>query len=133
MANDHLVPLGITWNNPGWQVSALFPNSQAPFGDPVCDSAIGDAQALAGDFVIDNLPVQVQDRSLSGANPASGCLLVITPTSTTTKPIVAYCMHRFGVLLAANDMAHRLWPYLPVADAYEQQLAHQLAGETPFP
>src|SRR6266516_1739141 len=72
MANDHFVPLSITWNNPGWQVSPLFPNSQAPFGDPVCDSAIGDAQALAGAFVINNLPVQVQERSLSGANPAAG-------------------------------------------------------------
>lgn len=137
MANDHFVPLRITWNNPGWQVSPLFPNSQAPFSDTVCDSAVGDAQALAGAFVINNLPVQVQERSLSGANPAAGCMLVITPgrvpgarpTSTAAKPPIAYCLHRFGVLLAANDMAHRQWPYLPLADSYEQGLAHQLATE----
>ncbi len=30
------------------------------------------------------------------------------------------------VLLAANDVAHRLWPTMPVADAYEQHLALQL-------
>ncbi len=136
MANEHLVPLSITWNNPGWQVSALFPNSQAPLADPVCDSARGDAQALAGAFAINNLPVQVQEQSVSGANPAAGCVVVITPgqqpgatpTSTTAKPLVAYCLHRFGVLLAANDTAHRFWPYLSVADAYEQRLAQQLAS-----
>jgi hypothetical protein len=137
MANDHFVPLSITWNNPGWQVSALFSNSQAHFNDTVCDSAIGDAQALAGAFVINNLPLQVKERSVSGANPAAGCVVVITqgrvtgprPTLTTAKPLVAYCLHRFGVLLAANDIAHRFWPYLPVADAYEQRLAQQLASE----
>jgi hypothetical protein len=137
MANDHFVPLRITWNNPGWQVLPLFPSSQAPFSDTVCDSAIGDAQALAGAFVINNLPVQVQKRSLSGANPATGCVLVITPErvpggrlpSTATKPLTAFCLHRFGVLLAANDVAHRQWPYLPLADSYEQGLAYKLATE----
>jgi len=32
------------------------------------------------------------------------------------------------VLLAANALAHRYWPDLPVADAYEQQLAQQMAA-----
>lgn len=40
---------------------------------------------------------------------------------------VAYCLHRFGVLLAANDAAGRAWLYRPRADAYEQGLARQLA------
>jgi hypothetical protein len=136
MANDHFVPLGITWNNPGWQVSALLSNSQAYFNDTVCDSAKGDARALAGAFVINNLPLQVKEQSVSGANPAAGCVVMITsgrvpgprPTLTTAKPLVAYCLHRFGVLLAANDLAHRQWPYLPLADSYEQGLAYQLAG-----
>ena len=136
MANDHFVPLSITWNNPGWQVSALFSNSQAHFNDTVCDSALADAHALAGAFAINNLPQQVHERSLSGANPAAGCVVVATPERVSgakpaliiVKPPVAYCLHRFGVLLAANDLAHRQWPYLPLADAYEQGLANQLAG-----
>jgi len=41
---------------------------------------------------------------------------------------MAYCLYRFGVLLAANDEAHRLWPYLPVADAYEQGIARRLTA-----
>lgn len=136
MANDHFVPLSITWNNPGWQVSVPFSNSQAHFNDTVCDSALADAQALAGAFLINNLPQQVHERSLSGANPAAGCVVVVTsgrvqgarPALIIVKPQVAYCLHRFGVLLAANDLAHRQWPYLPLADAYEQGLAYQLAA-----
>ncbi len=41
----------------------------------------------------------------------------------------AACLHRFGVLLAVNNLAHRLWPFLPVANAYEKRLAEQLAAE----
>jgi hypothetical protein len=32
------------------------------------------------------------------------------------------------VLLAANTLARRYWPGLPVADAYEQQLAQQVVA-----
>ncbi len=51
----------------------------------------------------------------------------VKTTLSTASPLVAYCLHRFGVLLAANDLAHRLWPYLPLADANEQHLAQQMA------
>jgi hypothetical protein len=40
--------------------------------------------------------------------------------------MVAYVIQRFGVLLAVNAMAHRLWPFLPVADASTQHIAQQL-------
>jgi hypothetical protein len=36
-------------------------------------------------------------------------------------------LHRFGIILAANDAAHRYLPFLPLADTYEQKLAQQLA------
>jgi hypothetical protein len=39
----------------------------------------------------------------------------------------AYLLYRFGIILAANMTAHSYWPYLPVAGAYEQQLAAQVA------
>ena len=45
----------------------------------------------------------------------------LTPTATPLP--VAYVIQRFGVLLAVNSTAHNLWPFLPVADAYTQQLA----------
>jgi len=49
-----------------------------------------------------------------------------TPTPTPTASTVAYVIQRFGVLLAVNALAHRLWPFLPVADAYTQHIAQQL-------
>jgi hypothetical protein len=40
-------------------------------------------------------------------------------------------MQRFGVLLAVNATAHHLFPFLPVANAYEKQLAQQWATQEP--
>lgn len=40
-----------------------------------------------------------------------------------------YLLYRFGVLLAANDEAHRTFPTLHVADASEQALANVLAAQ----
>ncbi len=68
---------------------------------------------------------------LTGQNMADGCVAVIVPQQqniSTSLPPVAYCLYRFGVLLAANDLAHRYWPDLPVADASEQQIAQQVAA-----
>lgn len=69
---------------------------------------------------------------LAGQNVADGCVAVIVPQQQTVPPAstpqVAYCLYRFGVLLAANALAHRYWPDLPVADAYEQQIAQQVAA-----
>jgi hypothetical protein len=56
------------------------------------------------------------------------CYCQATATSTISHTELAYCLHRFGVNLAANEVAQRYWPYLPVADAGEQRLAQQLAG-----
>jgi hypothetical protein len=39
-----------------------------------------------------------------------------------------FLLHRFGVILAANDAAHHYFPFLPLASIYEQKLAQQLAA-----
>lgn len=36
-------------------------------------------------------------------------------------------LERFGVLLAANDAAHTLWPTLPQANAHERMIADALS------
>jgi hypothetical protein len=41
---------------------------------------------------------------------------------------MAYCLYRFGLLLAANDRAHEIWPHMLLADGYERNLAQQLAA-----
>jgi hypothetical protein len=80
----------------------------------------------------DSSRTQVNWSYLTGHNLADGCVAAIVPQQQTIPPAstppVAYCLYRFGVLLAANTLAHRYWPDLPVADAYEQQLAQQVAA-----
>lgn len=70
----------------------------------------------------------------NGANLAAGCLLTATAfppqanpdTPVPTTPPFAHCLYRFGVLLALDSEAHTLWPNLPLADAYEQNIAQQI-------
>ncbi len=136
LENEHFVPLLISRDSSGWHVSPLFLNPQAFFGNPVCDSALVDARIVTGAFMIKNAPIPIDYRSMAGPNLADGCVVVMTPqpgpgmtsTSPLSPPLVAYCLHRFGVLLAANDVAHHQWPYLPVANAREKQLAQQLVS-----
>ncbi|HET9919638.1 MAG TPA: hypothetical protein VFQ30_07340, partial [Ktedonobacteraceae bacterium] len=74
--------------------------------------------------------VSVNWNIVPARDPAQGCVAAIVPAhdtvpATTPHPQVAYCMYRFGVLLAANSLAHHYWPDLPVADSYEQSIAQQ--------
>jgi hypothetical protein len=128
--NALTVPLNITWNGMGWGVT---PNSQSgSFGsdDPVCQAAFGDMYTL----VFASTTLDTEPQLVPGPTYASGCLITIplgsglngTPMPTPTASTVAYVIQRFGVLLAVNDMAHRLWPFLPVADVSTQHLVQQL-------
>jgi len=131
--NDYFVMLNTAWENLGWSVSPPSANLQSLFGDPVCDSADNDTQVLQIE-ALENSDALVQTRS-PRTDLGAGCLVTIKPgllSSLTPTPSsqVAYCLHRFGVLLAVNSAAHHLWPFLPVANAYEKRLAQQLAAET---
>jgi hypothetical protein len=138
--NEYLVLLNIVWENPRWSISFPFSSSllhpQLFFNDPVCDSATNDTQTLQSQTINNNgMRIQAQYPLAPGANLAEGCIVEITQqpvlsiTPTPSAPSqVAYFLHRFGVLLAVNELAHRLWPFLPVANAYEKQLAQQLVS-----
>ena len=86
----------------------------------MCQAASGDMYTL----VFASIPLNAGPQLIPGPTPASGCLLKIplpldqsgAVTPSTEPPTVAYVIQRFGVLLAVNDTAHRLWPFLPVAD-----------------
>ena len=136
--DEYLVPLHITWDSRGWHTVATLtkPGSLGgPFENPVC-ALVQDEVNLLGDAVLNNISIPLQWQFASGTVLAAGCVAVaspapepgITPTPSTSPPLMAYCLYRFGVLLAANDEAHRLWPYLPVADAYEQGIARRLTA-----
>jgi hypothetical protein len=136
--NEYLVMLNTVWGNPGWSILPPFSNSQLPFGDPVCDSAANDTEVMQNETLNNSgMQIQTQYPSVPRADLGAGCLVTITQqpasSSSLTPPPssqVAYCLHRFGVLLAVNNLAHRLWPFLPVANAYEKRLAQQLAAVT---
>ncbi len=134
VADEYLAHLHIIWESGEWYVAALLANSGLVI-DPTC-GATHDLTNLGGfliDTTIDNMPIQW--LYASGSNHAAGCLAIAvpqpsaveTPTSSSPAQPAAYCLQRFGVLLAANDLAHRLWPSLPLADTNEQSLAQQLA------
>ncbi len=133
--NDYFVTLNTVWENQGWSISPPFANSQFPFGDPICDSAANDTEIMQNE-TLNNSGMQIQAQ-YPRTDLGTGCLVTVTqqptPSLSLTPPTssqVAYCLHRFGVLLAVNNLAHRLWPFLPVANAYEKRLAQQLAAET---
>jgi hypothetical protein len=140
MQDEYLTHLHITWDSQGWHARALLTNSGSIL-DPTCGAA-HDLTALGGflnDAMINNMPIQWLYASES--HHALGCLAIaipqqnagITPTPSSSAQPAAYCLQRFGVLLAANDLAHHLWPDLPLADAYEQTLAQQLATLAGWP
>jgi hypothetical protein len=67
----------------------------------------------------------------TGRVHAAGCLVLINlgSDSSNTSPSsqsVAYCLYRFGVFVAVNDVAHKFWPDMRLADTYERELAHQM-------
>jgi hypothetical protein len=131
--NALTVPLNITWNGMGWGVTPT--NHSGSFGSdaPVCQAAVGDMSTL----VFASAPPNSEPQLVPGPTPASGCLINIppgsglhgTPIPTPPASMVASVIQRFGVLLAVNAMAHRLWPFLPVADAATQHMAQQLINK----
>lgn len=132
--NEHFVPLVINWENGQWRINLLLPNSLAPTGEPQCDFAVGEVYSLLTSRTTQNYSFMFnQLRTM-----AAGCLVELDtlpatsgqPGSGPTPPASppAFFLHRFGVLLAANDEAHRLAPYLPLVDAYERQLIRSIMG-----
>ncbi|HJT55355.1 MAG TPA: hypothetical protein VJ761_02580 [Ktedonobacteraceae bacterium] len=134
--NDHLVPLDITWDGAAWHISVLPANAQGFFFVPVCDSALSDAQDLLNNVAASDAQLAISFQFAYEKDLSAGCLIeasqgqdpFVTPTPTSSPPIMAYLLHRFGVLVAANAQAHRLWPFLPIADANEQQVIQQLVS-----
>ncbi len=125
-ANAFPVPVAIGWDGSTWkvQVNIGTKDSSAPWPDLVCASAWADVQ---NSFVAPPDPGVWQASTLAyipGASAASGCLLVMTAAGQ--PPLLV--LHRFGIALAVNDSTeHQLCcPMLPVADAYEQQLAQRI-------
>ena len=138
---EYLTGLFITWTGSQWHVSDNpskndFESNFVITISPPC--AVAQAVTLGSNSLSNpytNLPangdlLSWQDYD-SGNNLAQGCIAgaIIQPGNNT--PIAAnapeaYLLYRFGVLLAANSLAHRWWPNLPVVNGYEQGIVQQL-------
>lgn len=133
---QHFVTFHVTWSRGQWHVSFHLQGASS-FDDPNCITTIGQ---IAGDpaYHIIEPTQQVTWTFSSGPNRASGCVAIAvlhTGTSTQWPPpdgAAAYLIQRFGVLLAANDTAHQFWPNLPLASAYEQSVAEDIATRPAF-
>jgi len=135
-SEEYIVEFQIHWSKQGWQVMLAPGGSASPFaGDPACASAVDDI-ALNGFYGQTGGDVEeaVSWSFVANSNKAEGCLAVGTPGSdpliTPSPPRLpaAYLMHRFGVVLTANDAAeHYFGSGVSRANAYEQKIAKQLA------
>ncbi|HEU0004292.1 MAG TPA: hypothetical protein VFQ36_25540 [Ktedonobacteraceae bacterium] len=133
--NDIALPLNITWNGRQWRVSITMIGDYSYASDPVCNAAMGDLYNLENAVpATTGQDIQTSMNPVRGTTLASGCLIEFklqTDASSlptpTAPPLVAHVIQRFGVLLAVDSAAHRLFPFLPVASAYEKQLARQWA------
>jgi hypothetical protein len=118
MQNEHSIQLNIRWNGKEWDVTPTRQSDYNTNNDPVCDAAYGDLYTLGFAATPPSGLQLVQETPT-----ASGCLIKIAMQAdpnverspTAAPPTVVYVLQRFGVLLAVNAPAHRLWPFLPVA------------------
>jgi hypothetical protein len=137
----HPTLLQITWAKGNWHVVLpIFPHTGINSNSYLtCVSADEFVSSLPSPR-LDSTQVtnaNVSWNSAAGSVLADGCVELAQlgtnesgtpfPSSSPQSP-TAYCLYRFGVLLAANDLAHRWWPQLPLADAYERSMAQQLAA-----
>jgi hypothetical protein len=131
--HEQLAMLELSWDGTAWQTRVAYgPNRpdttilgiQALGGSPLCLAAndyingVTDPQVLA---------TYSQVRILPAANPAQGCVAegIAGSNAATSSPDAprAIYLERFGLFLAANDLAHRNQPATSLANAYEQEIA----------
>lgn len=132
----HLLPLRITWDGLQWHAtlsSSMLPVDMQQFFDLACNTAMNHERIDPTQRYVAMYHLSTSWRFVSEPNSAIGCLGMATLIEGENAPPdaslpVAYCLHRFGLFIAANATAHKYWPNLPVADAYEQHLAQQLAA-----
>lgn len=129
-----MVSLQIIRAGQGWSVSPFPQNIGSGYDDPLCSQAAQDTEALTS-IASGNQGMFVQDLVSVHNHATEGCLVVLasspgvilnpsTPVSSLNTQLVAYCLVRFGVVLAVNHVAHEQWPFLPVVDTYENELAN---------
>ncbi len=127
---EHLLPLQISWDGTQWRVKSAFSLISGgllqSFTSPACDLA-----SLSIPVPVDAAQAEANWNFIATPNTAAGCLGIVLFNQSQTGQSAqspAFCLYRFGVFLAANDVAHKYWPLMPLADTHEKQLAQELAA-----
>ena len=138
MQYEHLLPLQISLNGTQWHVvssaSLLLSDIPAQIPSFVCDTAqrkAANSSFLGGTF--ESSFSGMTWKSISLPDTVS-CLNVVTmPQSLTSVEAQPYalCLYRFGIFLAANQLAHTYWPHMQVATVEEQHIAQQVYSTSP--
>lgn len=125
--------LQITWDGRNWHVRLIHQEG----GALQCQPALNAINAYPSffDAVGVGSHTAVAMSTAFSSEPAQGCLLLIQivssnppPPSPSSSSTTAYCLYRFGILLAANDLAHHYWPAMPLVDKYERGLVQAWIG-----
>lgn len=129
--------LAVSWDGTTWQAQPLLgERGAAPSSaDLVCAAAW---QPFYGSTAVSYLfypdaSYSVTVQYASGTRVSDGCVIRMANSGQTTAPLIpgdgtALFLERCGVLLAASDAAHTLWPDLPRANATERADARELAS-----
>ncbi|HEX6541002.1 MAG TPA: hypothetical protein VF040_04545 [Ktedonobacterales bacterium] len=141
--NARPIPITIDWDGSNWRVAASIGagTSGGQLADPSCAGA--QSEVTYQEILPPELPGQSGGGALwtyiQGDPVAEGCLIAALPMTAQGTPDISpqslftagLILHRFGVSLAVNASAHRYWPTMPVADAYEQAIAQKLVLKVP--
>lgn len=122
LAPSTQVMLSILWTGQ-WQIS-----DQNEFGGEWSSSCQAAQQMLTAVSKANQIVIMGQGAQ-KGQTPEQGCVISLMPSDPTqSDPIYVY--YHLGVLLAANDAAHRAFPALPAASAAERALSRQILTQS---
>jgi hypothetical protein len=111
----------------GWQIRGL----QGTGSQTMQMYAFNSLNAAAANAPTSGVSTGIGAFLMVATNPLDGC--VIDAQIGADVKDTARLLWRFGVLLAIDTTARRLFPHLPVANAAEQALAARIKAQQPQP
>ena len=135
---DHGIGVRVTWDGTQWHARPdIPPESISQYDVPPACTSISNQISATTQYGSTASGTNVDWGFAVDTSEAQGCLAVVVPspgqqTPTVFKQPAALFLYRFGVLLAANPLAHSEFPNIPMADANEQAIAQSIAAKLKF-
>jgi hypothetical protein len=118
---------GVLWKDGKWLFDPQYGLGYA-CGPPALENRLASEAAGAG--LNGSTFYTYKDPTTGSDNPTNGCLLEFSLQDNAGAQALAQVLYRFGVALAANSDAQRLFPELPVSSAAERALAQTIRAGT---